>query len=656
MNFPIRLKEITLPWAIRGIALIFIFILVGLNIMFLPDQIQRITQGAVWDILIRTSPNGSYGVVDWASKGAIEQGVSMKDIVLNPEADSLGEIGTSVKFMIKSGDAPVHEVTFLRRPYGVSRYTETAPASILRTFMYIEIVFLLLSIFFTVGFSLVAFWRNLDAWLAFLLILLFSHLYILVGPDLDPTFVYIRTILPSAIILFLLLFPNGKLEPHWSWVFVLLPLPSGISTILFFVHILEYNQYTHIIYDRLPNLIAVIVPVVGMVASYRYRHLFKPVEWQHIKWLLIAALLGTVQHYWASFLIFLGVPKKVAYELHLLAILQSSGSAHWTYLALRSLWSASILLLLGIIGYRYHRVFTPMERQQTKWLVLAPILSIGPAITLFTFKVFYESMNLYDKAGTIASYINGLFLLTTAAIILSAVLSLFRFRLQEIDVYIHRALVYSGLTGIFGLLIFASTMLVNYVSTKDPSGKSEQITILVLIAIMFALVFPIRNGLKRLADRYFKPESFDVAETFIEITPEMRSLFTSLRLSAILVTQSVEQLDVSYASIFLKSGTKKLTLIKTVAAGKKLPKPTIDRSTLAKLEKGELVIPENDSSYSLIIPLIIPRNRKPSFVGALMLGPRLSAFGYSTDMRKSLIRFGEEAGKALYIARVGKRK
>ncbi|HEX9386876.1 MAG TPA: hypothetical protein VF918_11200, partial [Anaerolineales bacterium] len=57
-------------------------------------------------------------------------------------------------------------------------------------------------------------------------------------------------------------------------------------------------------------------------------------------------------------------------------------------------------------------------------------------------------------------------------------------------------------------------------------------------------------------------------------------------------------------------------------------------------------------AQSLIVPLVVPRSRKPSLLGAMLLGPRLQGLGYSTPMLKSLKKFGEEVGKAFYVAEI----
>jgi len=46
----------------------------------------------------------------------------------------------------------------------------------------------------------------------------------------------------------------------------------------------------------------------------------------------------------------------------------------------------------------------------------------------------------------------------------------------------------------------------------------------------------------------------------------------------------------------------------------------------------------------------LSRGQKLDLIGALVLGPRLNGLGYSTNMKKSLMGFGKEVGKALYLA------
>jgi hypothetical protein len=156
--------------------------------------------------------------------------------------------------------------------------------------------------------------------------------------------------------------------------------------------------------------------------------------------------------------------------------------------------------------------------------------------------------------------------------------------------------------------------------------------------------------------KYCKPEGFDFAETFFEFTPEMRTYFTLPELSKILVAKSVEQLGVDYASVFIKNRNGKLQHIDTASIKKKTPKPIIVPQALSELKKGELVVPDLAAAYSTIIPLVLPRNQKPDFIGALVLGSRLNGLGYSTEMKKSLKKLGEEVGKTLYVAQVKKRR
>jgi len=114
----------------------------------------------------------------------------------------------------------------------------------------------------------------------------------------------------------------------------------------------------------------------------------------------------------------------------------------------------------------------------------------------------------------------------------------------------------------------------------------------------------------------------------------------------------VSNLDIAHASVFLNGKNGQLKHVTTIRSDHETSVPSLDDKTLEKINKGQLASPDGNYVQSLIIPLVIPRSRKPSLLGALFLGPRLQGMGYSTAMVKSLQKFGEEVGKAFYAAEI----
>ncbi len=102
--------------------------------------------------------------------------------------------------------------------------------------------------------------------------------------------------------------------------------------------------------------------------------------------------------------------------------------------------------------YRYRRVSTHRERQQTKWVVF------GFAICMVGFVLFLTLGNLLLPPELLASSVINTFVAQTIfsglllLIPISIAIAILRSRLYDIDVIINRTLVYGSLTAILALI------------------------------------------------------------------------------------------------------------------------------------------------------------------------------------------------------------
>jgi len=129
-------------------------------------------------------------------------------------------------------------------------------------------------------------------------------------------------------------------------------------------------------------------------------------------------------------------------------------------------------------------------------------------------------------------------------------------------------------------------------------------------------------------------------------------MLTSSDILKILARQVGEQLNVTGVEIFLKHEKGDLILSEPAKGGPEagiLSVPLKDRTIL---EKGDVLVPVDTSRYSLYLPLMLKRASKPEFLGVLALGLRENGVGYSSVVLKNLKKFGVEAGKVLYIAKL----
>ena len=112
--------------------------------------------------------------------------------------------------------------------------------------------------------------------------------------------------------------------------------------------------------------------------------------------------------------------------------------------------------------YRYRRVSTSVQRQQTKWIVLGASVAVGFFLGVFAISIFSpNSVNSNDLGGQIFG--NFELPLALLPIPLSIGFSILRYRLYDIDVLINRTLVYGTLTVLLALVYFGLIFALQYV-------------------------------------------------------------------------------------------------------------------------------------------------------------------------------------------------
>ncbi len=219
-----------------------------------------------------------------------------------------------------------------------------------------------------------------------------------------------------------------------------------------------------------------------------------------------------------------------------------------------------VLVFLGELAtlvvvqlHRYRRVSSPLERQQTKWVVfgLAVLVTIGfggelPALifpTLADPNLPYGS--LYQLAvGTVISCLGLL-------IPLSFGFAMLRYRLWDIDVLINRTLVYAALTVIltgvyFGLVIGLQALLRGIIS------QDNSVAIVLSTLAIAALFQPLRQGIQRVIDRRFYRRKYDAAKIVAAFSATLRNEVDLDDLSRQLVAVVQETMQPTHVSLWLQ--------------------------------------------------------------------------------------------------------
>ena len=154
--------------------------------------------------------------------------------------------------------------------------------------------------------------------------------------------------------------------------------------------------------------------------------------------------------------------------------------------------------------YRYLRVSGPIERQQTKWFLLAITLLLFWAIfSNLVFDPFLRTAGLSAGETLLLNLAwQPISVLAMASLPLSVAIALFRYRLWDIDFIIRRTLVYGALTLTLAVVYFGSVVIIlGLLGTLV--GNSSQAAIVASTLAIAALFTPLRRRIQNDIDRRF---------------------------------------------------------------------------------------------------------------------------------------------------------
>jgi hypothetical protein len=223
--------------------------------------------------------------------------------------------------------------------------------------------------------------------------------------------------------------------------------------------------------------------------------------------------------------------------------------------------------------YRYRRVSSPLQRQQTKWIVY----SLTVTILLVVATNFPPAIvpALSPPGSLFASINNTLGNLVTVLIPLSFVVAILHYRLWDIDLLINRTLVYGTLTAILALVYVGSIVLLQDL-LRGIIHQDNAVAIVVSTLIIAALFQPLRRRIQALIDRRFYRRKYDTAKTLEAFSATLRNEVDLSQLSEHLITVVQETMQPSHVSLWVRP-----------------PEPSRKRQTwlLARIDEEERVEP-----------------------------------------------------------------
>ncbi|MGH2442371.1 MAG: hypothetical protein ACRDFX_04315, partial [Chloroflexota bacterium] len=196
---------------------------------------------------------------------------------------------------------------------------------------------------------------------------------------------------------------------------------------------------------------------------------------------------------------------------------QFAPATAWDYTG----WPAGLSLLvlagglgpaLGVMLYRYRKVSTAIQRQQTKWLVWGVLLAVG-TVLLASLIVDLLPVTL-QRNLLVTATADTVRVCASLLVPLAIAISIGRHRLWALDLLVQRALVYAALTvivvGLYVLTVGAlSTVL---------SRRGDVLISLAATGLVAFLVQPLRVRLQRAVNRLIYGERDDPYQALSRLT------------------------------------------------------------------------------------------------------------------------------------------
>jgi hypothetical protein len=215
-------------------------------------------------------------------------------------------------------------------------------------------------------------------------------------------------------------------------------------------------------------------------------------------------------------------------------------------LYLTSLGENAIIAVVQL--YRYRRVSSPLQRQQTKWVaygiaVLCLVIVVG--YVLLIVPSLSSPSSLYPLAlEVIVAFL-------ALLIPLSFGFAMLRYRLWDIDILIRRTLVYGTLTAILtgvyvGLVIGLQALLRGIIS------QDSSVAIVISTLAIAALFQPLRRSIQRIIDRRFYRSKYDAAKTVAAFSATLRQEVDLDQLRERLLTVVQETMQPAHVSLWLR--------------------------------------------------------------------------------------------------------
>ncbi len=224
--------------------------------------------------------------------------------------------------------------------------------------------------------------------------------------------------------------------------------------------------------------------------------------------------------------------------------------------------TASVIIVFGGSLYaqvwRYRYYSSPLQRQQTKWLVYAIAVVFVFTVAQNVFLALLRTSGAPTPAERIwFDLATMLGTLSYTLIPIAVGIAILRYRLWDIDILIRKTLTYALVVALLAVVYVGSVILLQQIFANVTGlGSNEIITVISTLAIA-ALFIPLRNHIQEFIDRRFYRKKYDAQQVLQKFSETVRDETDLEKLTAELVHVVQETMQPKSVSVWLKKETGK---------------------------------------------------------------------------------------------------
>lgn len=218
----------------------------------------------------------------------------------------------------------------------------------------------------------------------------------------------------------------------------------------------------------------------------------------------------------------------------------------WSPVIIAGPFMVTVIVLLPAQLYRYHRVSSAVQRQQTKWVLFGMIVVVPMDAANILPAIFFPALRQAGPAHTFYVLLSEVTFPSVLLLIpLSICFAMLRYRLWDVDLVINRTLVYGLLTAsVVALYLLVVVGLGTLLSTLGNLFFS-----LLATGIIAVLFHPLRERLQRAVNRLMFGERDDPYRLIMRLGQHLETTLAGVSVLPTIVETVAQALKLSYVAI-----------------------------------------------------------------------------------------------------------